>query len=326
MAYHTARFFQPLRDLGELSTMVLVVRLPLRRFAGPRRVEPTRLLRGPLRTRLRDIGTAHTRPFAMFSPEGSWRVPTVFAACGITQAVWSTQASANGHDGYAPPRTPRAWMWSALVCVLGGLLLVHTFAQDQPIRARARMAFAPVDVAHVHKPMPQIVGATIASPRPQASPQASASLVQEPSAPSEEGMLPSTEAAIVDEPLSVTDLAVGVLQDEQCVPSQNGHVSLDDTKFVHVCFRVHNGRQPRAVWVHWDQAPNVHKRTLVGIPPQPSYRTRAYLAIRREYVGPWVVSIRTDDGEVLGETAFHVDEPTPIDIAPSAEGERVQQK
>ncbi|MGB1016903.1 MAG: hypothetical protein ACPG4T_22375 [Nannocystaceae bacterium] len=76
---------------------------------------------------------------------------------------------------------------------------------------------------------------------------------------------------------------------------------------VNVCFRVVHHRQAEQVNVLWEQEGDITKRRRgVQIPAQHAYRSRAYLALRQEYIGRWTVRIFSEDEVELAATTFTV--------------------
>lgn len=77
----------------------------------------------------------------------------------------------------------------------------------------------------------------------------------------------------------------------------------DDVSF---CFRVVHRRVDEQVMVHWRKEGRLVRRSFVNIPAIHAYRTRAKLALRREYVGWWDVIAVTEDGTEIARTRFEV--------------------
>ena len=81
-------------------------------------------------------------------------------------------------------------------------------------------------------------------------------------------------------------------------------VSGDDR--VNVCFRVVHPRQKEELVVLWQKDGGTVRRGKVVVKPAHAYRTRAYLILRREYVGTWKVRILDQDGVELASHPFKV--------------------
>jgi hypothetical protein len=73
-----------------------------------------------------------------------------------------------------------------------------------------------------------------------------------------------------------------------------------------VCIRVVHPREKEDVVVVWEKSGGSARRSKVSIKPTHAYRTRAYLLLRREYVGSWTVRILSADGVELASHAFEV--------------------
>lgn len=75
---------------------------------------------------------------------------------------------------------------------------------------------------------------------------------------------------------------------------------------VSFCFRAVHRRIDEQVRVHWLREGRLVRRSQLPIPAIHAYRTRARLALRREYVGRWeVVALAADDTEIA-RAAFEV--------------------
>lgn len=73
-----------------------------------------------------------------------------------------------------------------------------------------------------------------------------------------------------------------------------------------VCVRVVHPREKDEVSVVWEKKGGSTRRTQLTIKPTHAYRTRAYLLLRKEYVGEWTVRILSKDGVELAAHAFEV--------------------
>jgi len=74
----------------------------------------------------------------------------------------------------------------------------------------------------------------------------------------------------------------------------------------HVCFRIVHPRQAERVTVRWEQDGKLVRRTMMKIPPQHAYRTRAGLGLRRAFIGQWTVRVVDDAGVELARADFDV--------------------
>ena len=72
------------------------------------------------------------------------------------------------------------------------------------------------------------------------------------------------------------------------------------------CFRAVHRRIDETITVHWRRQGRLVRRSFVNIPAIHAYRTRAKLALRREYVGWWDVIAMAADGTEIARTRFEV--------------------
>jgi len=77
----------------------------------------------------------------------------------------------------------------------------------------------------------------------------------------------------------------------------------DDVNF---CFRAVHRRIDEQVTVHWRKEGRLVRRSFINIPAIHAYRTRAKLALRREYVGWWDVIAMVKDGTEIARGRFEV--------------------
>lgn len=76
---------------------------------------------------------------------------------------------------------------------------------------------------------------------------------------------------------------------------------------VNVCLRVVHPRQEETLSIVWSKNDNsTARRGKIAIKPMHAYRTRAYLVLRKEYVGDWTVRIMSADGVELASHAFTI--------------------
>jgi hypothetical protein len=107
--------------------------------------------------------------------------------------------------------------------------------------------------------------------------------------------------------LHVDRLAIGVGEDPvNCGPNRARFAaSADDA--VHVCFRVVQPRVEHRLEVAWLQEGGTVRRTWLSVPAKHAFRTRARMAMRREYAGRWEVQISDESGTELARLAFVID-------------------
>jgi hypothetical protein len=83
--------------------------------------------------------------------------------------------------------------------------------------------------------------------------------------------------------------------------------SLAGIERVNVCLRVVHPRQEETLSIVWSKNDNsTARRGKIAIKPMHAYRTRAYLVLRKEYVGDWTVRIMSADGVELASHAFTI--------------------
>lgn len=75
---------------------------------------------------------------------------------------------------------------------------------------------------------------------------------------------------------------------------------------VNVCFRVVHSREEEAAAVEWVKDGAPFRRQAVNIPDLHAYRSRAYLVLRREYIGRWEARVLSADQVTLATVGFTV--------------------
>lgn len=73
-----------------------------------------------------------------------------------------------------------------------------------------------------------------------------------------------------------------------------------------VCVRVVHQRQPEDLVVLWEKKDGAVRRGKLSVKALHAYRTRAYLVLRREYIGDWTVRVESTDGVELARYDFSV--------------------
>lgn len=73
---------------------------------------------------------------------------------------------------------------------------------------------------------------------------------------------------------------------------------------INVCFRVVHSRVEESVDVLWEKDGELFRRQSLQIPERHAYRTRAYLVLRREYIGSWKARVVSVDGVELAGKSF----------------------
>jgi hypothetical protein len=85
--------------------------------------------------------------------------------------------------------------------------------------------------------------------------------------------------------------------------------SVAEHDVVNVCLRVVHPRTREEISVLWQRhGQSTARRGKVAIKDIHAYRTRAYLKLRKEYVGDWTVKIVSQDGVELASHDFSVAE------------------
>ncbi|HET6582144.1 MAG TPA: DUF2914 domain-containing protein, partial [Nannocystaceae bacterium] len=83
--------------------------------------------------------------------------------------------------------------------------------------------------------------------------------------------------------------------------------SLAKLERVNVCLRVVHPREEEVVSIVWQKNDlGTARRGKIAIKPLHAYRTRAYLVLRKEYVGDWTVRILSSDGVELAAHRFTI--------------------
>jgi hypothetical protein len=75
---------------------------------------------------------------------------------------------------------------------------------------------------------------------------------------------------------------------------------------VNVCFRVVHSREEEGAQVEWVKDGAPFRRQSVNIPDLHAYRSRAYMVLRREYIGAWQARVLSADQVELATVAFTV--------------------
>jgi hypothetical protein len=83
--------------------------------------------------------------------------------------------------------------------------------------------------------------------------------------------------------------------------------SLAKLERVNVCLRVVHPREEETVSIVWQKKNlGTARRGKIAIKPMHAYRTRAYLVLRKEYVGDWTVRIMSSEGIELASHRFTI--------------------
>ncbi len=106
----------------------------------------------------------------------------------------------------------------------------------------------------------------------------------------------------------VDKIWLGTSYEKDGCASETERFSLARDSQVNVCFRVVHSRQEEAVEVEWIKDGAAFRRRAVNIPDIHAYRSRAYLVLRREYIGAWQARVLSADDVVLASVEFTVTE------------------
>lgn len=121
--------------------------------------------------------------------------------------------------------------------------------------------------------------------------------------------------AIHDEPpvgavgatgIHVDKIWLGQAYEREGCTGEEERFSLTKHGQVNVCFRVVHSRVEESVDVRWEKDGAPFRRRSVQIPELHAYRTRAYLVLRREYIGSWKARVLSVDGIELAARSFVV--------------------
>ena len=83
--------------------------------------------------------------------------------------------------------------------------------------------------------------------------------------------------------------------------------SVSKLEEINVCLRVVHPREEEMMSIVWQKKDgSTARRGKIAVVSLHAYRTRAYLRLRAEYVGEWVVRIMSADGVELAEHAFSI--------------------
>ncbi|WAS94032.1 DUF2914 domain-containing protein [Nannocystis punicea] len=106
--------------------------------------------------------------------------------------------------------------------------------------------------------------------------------------------------------IHVDKIWVGQAYEREGCTGESEKFSLAKHGAVNVCFRVVHSRVEETVDVLWEKDGELFRRRAVQIPELHAYRTRAYLVLRREYIGSWKARVVSVDGIELAAAAFAV--------------------
>jgi hypothetical protein len=108
--------------------------------------------------------------------------------------------------------------------------------------------------------------------------------------------------------IHIDKIWVGSRYERDGCTGESERFSLAKHDQVNVCFRVVHSRAEESVEVLWEKDGETFRRRGLTIPDLHAYRTRAYLVLRREYIGNWTAKVRSSDGIELAAISFAVTE------------------
>jgi len=237
----------------------------------------------------------------------------------------------------APRRWPRVWIYAGGALVGIAILTVreqrhrHARVLDQPISVVAGTLPASPDTgteersahAAVARPSARSVAARsvaarsvaerpvaehhglAAGPRdapPGTSPEAAAALARLPISAAD---LPPV-GEIGESGIHVDRIATGSRYERGRCEGPKPEYSVAAGERVNVCLRLVHAREKEDVFVFWEKDGGTMRRSQIPVNPTHAYRTRAYLVLRREYVGRWTVRVQSVDGAELARDTFEV--------------------
>lgn len=112
--------------------------------------------------------------------------------------------------------------------------------------------------------------------------------------------------AIGESGIHVDKIWLGSAYEKDGCAGEAATFSLGKHEQVNVCFRVVHSREEEAVEVEWVKDGAPFRRRAVNIPDLHAYRSRAYLVLRREYIGDWQARVLSADQVTLATIAFTV--------------------
>jgi hypothetical protein len=112
--------------------------------------------------------------------------------------------------------------------------------------------------------------------------------------------------AIGESAIHVDKIWLGSSYEKDGCAGEASTFSLAKHSQVNVCFRVVHSREEEAVEVEWVKDGAPFRRQRVNIPDLHAYRSRAYLVLRREYLGSWQGRVLSADQAALATISFTV--------------------
>lgn len=112
--------------------------------------------------------------------------------------------------------------------------------------------------------------------------------------------------AVGNSGIHVDDVSMGSRYERSRCSGGEGSFSVAKRDLVNVCLRVVHQRKKEELSVVWQKVGGNARRGKIVVKPMHAYRTRAYLKLRREYVGDWEVKVFSGDGAQLARYPFTI--------------------
>lgn len=106
--------------------------------------------------------------------------------------------------------------------------------------------------------------------------------------------------------IHIDDITMGVTYENRKCGGASQRFSLSADHRPSVCVRVVHPREKEDLVVVWEKKGGASRRGKLHIKAAHAYRTRAYLMLRREYIGDWTVRIQSPGGVELASHDFSV--------------------
>ncbi|MEM6995409.1 MAG: DUF2914 domain-containing protein [Myxococcota bacterium] len=104
----------------------------------------------------------------------------------------------------------------------------------------------------------------------------------------------------------IDQISMGATYENRKCTGESSRFSIANGDRPSVCVRVVHQREKEELVVQWEKAGGATRRGKLHIKPAHAYRTRAYLMLRREYIGDWTVKVLSQDGVELAAVSFSV--------------------
>jgi hypothetical protein len=102
-------------------------------------------------------------------------------------------------------------------------------------------------------------------------------------------------------------IEMGASYDKGLCGGASDDFAVSRTDLVNVCIRVVHPRTEEMLSIVWQKKDgSTSRRGKIAVKPLHAYRTRAYLMVRKEYVGDWTVRILSADGVELASHDFAI--------------------